>query len=99
MFALLFLPSLSQDGVRYQLGFTRDEDSEFRRVWRHNPEARWTPSIQLNQAGYLPEALSKIRHLSYWTEGLDPIEVEGPNREFLESFGAGRCRWDFRDPR
>ena len=96
MFALLFLPSRLQDGVRYQLGFTRDEDSEFRRAWRHNPETRWTPSIQLNQVGYLPEALSKYAYLSYWTDGLDPIEVEAKPQ--FRVFRTRKAQVEFQKP-
>jgi endoglucanase len=77
--AILKLPSPLTPGVTYQIGAT---EAGYDFEYTHVPELKWTPSLKVNQIGYLPEAVGRWAYISYWLGRLGAMALPEDQRQF-----------------
>jgi len=76
---ILELPSPLTLGSNYQFGIL-DRGDDF--LYVHHPDLNWSPSIKVNQVGYLPEALGRWAYVSYWLGSMPAMELTPEERRF-----------------
>ena len=70
--AIIELPQPLAMGATYQFGILDTGDDY---LYEHHPELNWTPSLKVNQVGYLPEAAGRWAYASHWLGALPPLEL------------------------
>ena len=81
--ALITLPEPLQEGSTYRLNYVPDVgDGELEVLWMHAPTVRWTPSIKVNQLGYLPEGISRRAYVNFWLHNNTPMSLEDGESDF-----------------
>ena len=71
---LLRLSAPLQAGATYEIGWTSGEQSW---TWTFDPTTVWTPSLKVNQAGYLPDSPLRYAYASYWLGYMEPMTPQG----------------------
>ena len=61
--SVIELPQPLAMGATYQFGILDTGDDY---LYEHHPELNWTPSLKVNQVGYLPEAAGRWAYASHW---------------------------------
>ncbi len=75
--AVLALPSPLQAGATYQVeGAGGSWEVPF------DPELDWSPSIKVNQVGYLSTAAERHAYVGHWLVDLPPLELDGEEAAF-----------------
>jgi endoglucanase len=69
---VLAWPSALRAGATYQLAFGATSW-----MFTFDPETEWTPTIKINQVGYLSTAAGRFAYLGYWLgDGLAPMTLD-----------------------
>ena len=76
---ILELPSRLALGANYQFGIL-DRGEDF--LYTHHPDLNWTPSLKVNQVGYLPEAVGRWAYVSHWLGSMPAMELGADERGF-----------------
>ncbi len=76
---VLRLPSPLQAGATYQFAsLAADVTFEY----THDPENNFSPSLKVNQVGYLPDVIGRYGYIGYWLGRVGPMDLGQEARAF-----------------